>query len=331
MTAVPRRRQGRPRDRLGTRRSAALLVALLAACAAPERRSELRRVRTWAIQLQGIEEPGAVRLLRNSSYDMLVVDAPDSVRGLESFDTSGMVAKLTPRHLCLAYLNVGQAEEYRTYWKKEWKPPTRDRAGEPAFLLTVDPEGWPGDYPVAFWEPSWKKVVVARVERLARLGFDGVYCDWVLGFEEPAVVAAAQRAGVDPAREMAALLRELKRAGERSKPGFLLIMQNGGELFGTAPMLRAWVDGYAQECVSFRGEAGAKWHDPNAADIALPKEGDWSTQALLQRLQFVRGQGLPIFTVDYATRFENVQLARFRAQQIVAVPFVSRAPLDRLP
>ncbi|MHC4940373.1 MAG: endo alpha-1,4 polygalactosaminidase [Planctomycetota bacterium] len=330
-TADPDAEHERRRGCLDMGRFVLLLVALLACCAAPGRRTRLREVRTWAMQLQGLEKPGAVRLLRISDYDLLVVDAPDSVRGLESFDTARMVARLQPRHLCLAYLNVGQAEEYRTYWRKDWVAPGRDRPGTPPFLLTVDPDGWVGDYPVAYWDPSWKRILLARVERLAALGFDGVYCDWVLGFEEPAVVAAATRRGVDPAREMAALLRDLKKAGDRSKPGFLLMMQNGGRLFGIAPQLRAWVDGYAQECVSFRGEAGSKWTDPAAADIPLPAKGGWSTQALLERLQFVRGQGLPVFTVDYATKYENIELARHRARQVVAVPFVSRAPLDRLP
>ena len=302
----------------------------MASCAAG-RPAELRQVRTWAIQLQGIEKPGAVRLLRISSYQMLVVDVVDSVRGLEGFNSAGMVAKLRPNHLCLAYLNVGQAERYRTYWRPEWREPTRDAKGEPVFLLTVDPEGWEGDFPVAYWDKSWRSIVRGRVQRIAQLGFDGIYCDWILGFEEPAVVAAARAAGVDPQAEMASLLRELKQAGSRVNPGFQVLIQNGASLFAVAPELKAWVDGYVQECVSFRGEAGAEWTDPRSADIALPAKGDWSTAAMLRKLQLVRGQGLPVFTLDYAALLENQQLARERALQIAAIPFVSRSPLDRLP
>jgi len=306
-------------------------VALLGACASPGGPRALRDVRSWAIQLQGLEHPAAVRRLRDSRYDLLVVDPPDAVRGLESFDCAGMVADLRRGHLCLAYLNVGQAEEYRTYWKADWRAPRRGAPGDPAFLLTVDPEGWEGDYPVAYWESTWKEIVRARVERLARLGFDGVYCDWVLGFEEPAVAEAARRAGVDPRRAMASLLEEVKRVGTRVKPSFLVVMQNGGRLLGAVPDLRAWVDGYVQECVSFRGEAGAAWDDPRAGDIALPAEGDWSTPAMLDNLRFVRGLGLPVFTLDYAAEPANVARARQRAHEVHAVPFVTRAPLDRLP
>jgi len=308
-----------------------LCFAWLSACASPGRIEKLREVRTWAVQLQGIEKLGAVRQLRVSTYDLLVIDAPDSVRGEESFNSAGMVKKLTPDHLTFAYLNVGQAEEYRTYWKPDWRAPQQDKPGRPAFLLTVDPDGWDGDYVVAYWDKSWKQLLRSRVERIARLGFDGIYCDWVLGFEEPAVIAAARAAKLDPAREMALLLKELNLAGKGVNPRFRVMIQNGGALFDKVAELSAWVDGYAQECVSFRGEAGVTWTDPKAADIALPDKGDWSTESLLQRLQSVRGQGLPVFTIDYATTFANIELARYRSRQVTAVPFVSRTPLDRLP
>jgi len=318
-------------DRRGRRpvpgRWSALVLVLAAACALPGRPAGLRDVRAWAMQLQGFEEPGAVRRLADSAYGMVVVDAPDSVRGSEEFDTAGMVASLKDRRLCLAYVNVGQAENYRTYWKPSWKPPAEGRAGDPSFLVTVDPDGWEGDFPVAYWDPRWRALVLRRVERMARLGFDGVYADWVLGFEEPAVEAAARRAGRDPAKEMAELLRSVKQA----QPGLLLVLQNGGALLRSQPELRAWVDGYAQECVSYRGEAGAAWDDPAAADIPLPATGDWSTESLLKQLQFVRGLGLPVFTVDYAAKPANAARARERARRVMAVPFVSRAPLDRLP
>ena len=52
-----------------------------------------------------------------------------------------------------------------------------------------------------------------------RDGFDGVFLDWILGFAEPAVVAAARRAGVDPADAMVALVRELGLYARRRRPG----------------------------------------------------------------------------------------------------------------
>jgi hypothetical protein len=108
-------------------------------------------------------------------------------------------------------------------------------------------------------------------------------------------------------------------------------MQNGGRILAAAPDLPAWVDGYVQECVSFRGEAGARWNDAAAGDIALPEQGDWSTRAMLAKLQYMRGRGLPVFALDYAAKPDNIELARLRARRVGAVPFVTRAPLDRLP
>ena len=108
-------------------------------------------------------------------------------------------------------------------------------------------------------------------------------------------------------------------------------MQNGAGLLRTQPSLAAWVDGVSQEAVSFRGTAGAGWEDAAAADRAIPATGGWSTEALLQQLREAAGMGLPIFVLDYATKPSHIALARERARSIGAVPFISRAPLDRLP
>ena len=111
-----------------------LRLALLAGCAST---AELGEVDRWAIQLQGIERPGAIRALVESDYDLVVLDVVDSVRGMEQFDTRGVVAKVKKRgRICLAYLNVGQAEDYRTDFDK-------------GLALSPDPEGWRGDYVAA--------------------------------------------------------------------------------------------------------------------------------------------------------------------------------------
>jgi cysteinyl-tRNA synthetase len=262
----------------------------------------------WAIQLQGLERPGAIRALVESDCDLVVLDVVDSVRGMEKFDTRGVVAKVKKRgRICLAYLNVGQTEDYRTDFDKR-------------FALVPDPEGWRGDYVAAYWKPEWKALVLRRVDAAIARGFDGVYLDWVLAFEYVPFY------GRDGRGDMKQLIREVARHGRKEKPGFLVLMQNGVEIL---PALRDSVDGYVQECVSFRGEANAEWDAPDAADIPIPAKGDWSTETMLKRLRAI--EGVPLFTIDYATKPENIALVQKRAKGVGAVPFVTRAPLDRLP
>lgn len=319
-------------------RCAPVLLALLAGCAstgAPEPGNPLRRVSSWAIQLQGLEREGAVERLERAAVDLVVIDPTRTVRGQESFPTREVVARLRRDKLCLAYLNVGQAEAYRTYWRNHWRAPTAARAGEPAYLVTVDPDGWEGNYPVAYWDLRWKGVLWgspdAPLDQALADGFDGVFLDWILGFAEPAVVDAARRAGVDPADAMVDLVRDLRLYAQRRRPGFLVLALNGASLVERRPAFAAVVDGIGQENLSFRGRAGAKWEDADAGDHAIPVSGDWSTAALTRRLRLCRERGLPVFTLDYAADPGNAGRARARSAAFGFVPFVSRTPLDRLP
>ncbi|MEZ5975483.1 MAG: endo alpha-1,4 polygalactosaminidase [Planctomycetota bacterium] len=178
-------------------------------------------VRCWAVQLQGLDRPGARAALTACRFDLLVIEPMVSVRGQESFPIAEFVRELhgtrgtaAAAKRVLAYVNVGQAEAYRSYWKDDWVVPGEDHAGEPDFLLAADPEGWQGNYPVAWWDARWQEVLfgtpASLIDQAWAAGFDGLFLDWVLGFEEPAVAAAARAQGLQPAQAMADLLARLR-------------------------------------------------------------------------------------------------------------------------
>ncbi len=65
---------------------------------------------------------------------------------------------------------------------KNWVAPTFWKRGNPSFLASQDPDGWSGFYPVAYWDKRWKDIWVGPnsiISELTKLGFDGVYLDWV--------------------------------------------------------------------------------------------------------------------------------------------------------
>jgi cysteinyl-tRNA synthetase len=84
----------------------------------------LEWVRSWGYQLQNLTSSDAVNALAQSSYDLLVLDPTDTVAGDESFNAAQMVAQLhassgeagRPKEV-VAYIDVGEAENYRTYWQ----------------------------------------------------------------------------------------------------------------------------------------------------------------------------------------------------------------------
>ena len=80
----------------------------------------LADVKSWGYQLQGLELAPAAR----SAFDLLVVD--ETLDGAHRPERRAEVLKALKqkpdgqRRLVLAYLSIGEAEDYRPYWSKSW-------------------------------------------------------------------------------------------------------------------------------------------------------------------------------------------------------------------
>ena len=139
-------------------------------------------------QIQDLDREGAVEALAASAYPLLVLE-PGHNFSEYPYDTGAILEALGTapdgtERLLLAYIDIGQAEDYRDYWEDHWRAPTSREPGSPDFLITVDPDGWSGNYSVAFWRPEWKELWLGPegiVAVLAGMGFDGIYLDWVEG------------------------------------------------------------------------------------------------------------------------------------------------------
>ena len=115
----------------------------------PSARELLRNAKSWGYQLQDLD----VGKLARSRYDVLVIDAGDGRAGL----TRGEIARLKrksdgTRRLVIGYLNVGEAEDYRSYWRKEW-----DR--RPPDWLGAENCRWKGDHRVQHWRAEWQDLL----------------------------------------------------------------------------------------------------------------------------------------------------------------------------
>lgn len=119
-----------------------------------------------------------VASLRATDYDLLILDpyAEDGERLTATEIASLQVKAGGGRRLVLAYLSIGEAEDYRTYWQPGWT------ADPPNWLALENPE-WPGDYLVRYWEPVWQAIVFAELDAILGAGFDGVYLDKIDAYE----------------------------------------------------------------------------------------------------------------------------------------------------
>lgn len=324
---------------------ALLSVALVGASAAcfrgqdrSDRVAKLHGASTWMYELQGIEEPAQVTALAESDYDLLVVEPGNTLRD-EPVDATQLVHQLHVKpgggnRLVLAYIDIGEAEGYRSYWQDTWQAPTPGRPGTPPFLITVDPDGWSGSYPVAYWDDQWREIwlgAAGEVANLARLGFDGVYLDWVEAYDDPAVRAAAEDAGVDPEAAMIDFVASIRAAGRGVTPDFLVVAQNAPYLIDVDPdRYAASIDAVAAEDTWFSGAGGVDWDDPGAGDVRNQYDEGSSTDARLAQYRKYLQRGLPVFTVDYCVRADNANFVYGQAVEHGLRPLVTRVSLSHM-
>jgi len=293
---------------------------------------------TWMYQIQGLDEDGAVNALAASNYPLLVLE-PGHNFSDSIYPTAAIVSALhrTPDdqpRLLLAYIDIGQAEDYRDYWGTDWVAPTANQPGTPDFLITIDPDGWSGNYPVAYWRQKWKDIWLGGhgiIASLAAFGFDGIYLDWVEAYDDEKVIAAAVADAVDPKLEMILFIEELRAAGRAVDPDFLVIPQNAPYLIDAAPdRYAAAIDGLAVEDTWFHGDGDAQWNDPRAGDLHERHQEEWSTPNRLLQYQKYLSRGLPVFSVDYCISTTNAAQVYTDASAAGLRPLVTRVSLSAM-
>jgi len=84
------------------------------------------------------------------------------------------------KRLVISYMSIGEAEDYRYYWKSSWV------IKKPNWMDGENPN-WPGNYKVRYWEQSWKDIIYGNdssyLKKILDAGFDGVYLDIIDAFE----------------------------------------------------------------------------------------------------------------------------------------------------
>jgi cysteinyl-tRNA synthetase, unknown class len=306
--------------------------------AGENRRTRLHQAQTWMYQIQELESNRAIQDLANTDYPLLVVEPNHNHKG-NPFDCRRMVQKLKTmtngaERLILAYIDIGQAESWRTYWKEDWVAPTFKNPGKPSFLVTTDPDGWEDCYPVAYWDQRWKNLWIREkgiVAELARLGFDGVYLDWVEAYDDDSVRKIARKTKVDPELEMIRFIEEIGKAGRKITTDFLVVPQNAPFLIDKAPERYAKaIDALSVEDTWFHGAGDADWNDPKAGDLRSRYGGQWSTKNRLVQYKKYLKRGLPVFSVDYCIKPRNAAMVYREALKACLRPLVTRVSLSRI-
>ncbi len=244
-----------------------------------------------------------------TAYDLIVMDYSADGSDEAAF-TAGQIAALKASpggpKLVLAYMSIGEAEDYRFYWQPTWHP------GTPVWLGDENPD-WAGNYKVQYWDPAWQAIVFAYTTKLLDAGFDGAYLDLIDAYE------TYLDAGRETApQEMADFVAAIRAHARSRDADFYIFPQNGAGLGTLIPAYLANVDGLGQEDIYYGYEAD---------DVATLPE---VTADLEAALDVFKGAGKLVLTVDYATTPAHVADAYTKSRARGYVPFVTVRDLDEL-
>jgi len=268
-----------------------------------EMQAPLNDVSKWGVQLQDIE----VKKIHQSDLDLVVIDYSKDGTALGRFSRYEVAkAKQKPdgsRRLVLAYLSIGEAEDYRDYWKESWQ------ADPPDWLGDENPN-WPGNYTVKFWQPEWQGLIMAYLKHIISAGYDGVYLDGVDVFQR-------YKERMDAQENMVEFVGKISRLAKAQAPGFIVVSQNGEELL-KYPEYRGEIDGISKEDLLYGAyEDGTR----NGSQLI-----DWSWGFLKEG----RDDGLSVFVIEYLEEADKRQRARQELDELGVISLFTRRPLDTL-
>jgi len=290
-----------------------LFAALLLFAAAPVGAAGFRpRTFGYVLQADGLgDREAAVAALADSERDLLILDGA-YVQGAGGRWTAAELASIRrawPGRKLLAYLSIGEAEEYRDYWRKDWRLRADGKPGArtPAFIVAANPV-WKGNFLVRYWRPAWQRIVLAELDRLVAQGFDGVYLDIVDAFEAFEYDPTKKRwidGRINPETghryraDMIAWVRRIARRARGQRPGFMIFPQNGTQLLRDAAY-RDLIDGVGVESLYLDGDS------PRAADY---------TRAVLKDLARLRGARKTVLLIEYPRSLKAKRYAARRARK----------------
>jgi cysteinyl-tRNA synthetase len=234
---------------------------------------DLSSVKSFLYQLQELD----FKAVGETFFDLVIMDY--SLGGEEEGEyTAVQIDSVRQRsdgeRIILSYMSIGEAEDYRFYWKDGWKP------GKPSWLGPENPD-WGGNYKVKFWEQGWQDIIFSYTDRILDAGFDGVYLDIIDAYDYYIDDRSTS------AQDMADFVAAIAVYARTKDPDFLIFPQNAPELAEMVPGYLNTVNGIGQEDI---------YYGYDEDGIATPSD---VTAELESYLNLFRDDGKLVLTTDY--------------------------------
>jgi cysteinyl-tRNA synthetase len=235
--------------------------------------------------------------LKNTEFEIAIVDPDDS-----KLSRDDLKILHSQNKILLAYLSIGEAEDYRDYWEDDWE------TGNPSFIDDENPD-WDGNYKVRYWYKSWQEILFSSLDEIINLGYDGVYLDIIDAYQY------YESKGFDSAgKEMSDLVINISKRSKEAEKDFLVIPQNAEELLIDCDYLSA-IDGIGREDL---------WY----IDNTLQDEKELETA--LQYLKIAVDSGKPVFAISYPLDPEKKCSFIKNAKEHNFIPYAGKRELDSI-
>ena len=130
-----------------------------------------------------------IEKIRATDYDAVIMDAfvdggnvPFSRAAVESIKKKASGGA----RFVIAYMSIGEAEDYRWYWDERWVRGKKLAKNAPVWLDKLNPD-WKGNYKVQYWNEDWQTIICggedSYIQKIIDAGFDGVYLDIIDAYE----------------------------------------------------------------------------------------------------------------------------------------------------
>jgi cysteinyl-tRNA synthetase, unknown class len=274
----------------------------------------------FAYQLQGLD----LSALAASAFDLAIIDysqdGSDEMR-LTPGEISAVQHGSGGEKLVLAYMSIGEAEDYRWYWDERWDKnhDGNPNAGAPSWLGPGNPE-WLGNYKVRYWDPEWQAIIfgspTSYLDKIMAAGFDGVYLDIIDAYEYwgPGGESGLRRKTAE--QEMVDFVKAIAQYAHvaKGKTDFGIFPQNGEGLSTHVDYVQS-VTGIGKEDT---------WYNDNL------RQPSSYTAEVIENLDVFKRAGKLVLVTDYVTQKSRIDDFYAKAWAHGYVPYATIRDLDAL-
>lgn len=259
-----------------------ILIFLFLICSCAKQKivtpSSALGLKGWRYQLQNLGVR-SLKKIEDGDHLLWVIDYSKDGSDDQAFTLTQIKSLKRNNNFICAYLSLGEAEDYRFYFKN------LNRS-----LLVSANTNWHGNFPVRFWEKEWKEVVQTYLKKIISAGFDGVFFDVVDVFH-----TFKEEKGY--AEKMAHLIVDLHKYSLQLNPNFKIFLQNGGDIIhylnkDTKELLLAAIQGLSFEGVIFNYQL---------ADLPF-----LNNEQVEENMKFYQQQGKWVFSLEYPKNNQQI-------------------------